>query len=86
MIKYVYNIQIQEYAEHDGELKQDAHTLNLWASRGWELVTVAGPTVCGDRGLAFIFYFRKPLAEGAENPILADIDSMLRAEFCDQHE
>jgi hypothetical protein len=84
--RYIYNLQIQDYSVADGELKQDAHTLNCWADKGWELTAVAGPVTCGDRGMAFIYYFRKPLVEGQPNPILENMDSMLRGENCDQPE
>ena len=72
MQKYEYEIQLQSYAPKLGlGIKQDIHTLNLRGDQGWELVCVAGPVDEGEQhGVAWHYFFRRPLAPGKRSPVL----------------
>jgi hypothetical protein len=71
MQKYEYHIQLQAYDPKIGGIEQDIHTLNLLGNEGWELICVSGPINEGEHhGVAWHYFFRRPLAPGQKNPVL----------------
>src|SRR5438046_7627980 len=71
MQRYEYDIQLQTYDPKSGNVQQDIHTLNLRGSEGWELVAVSGPIdTGGQHGVAWHYFFRRPLAPDQKNPVL----------------
>jgi len=71
MQKYEYVIQLQSYDPKIEGISQDIHTLNLRGDQGWELVSVCGPIESGEvHGVAWHYFFRRPLAPDEKNPVL----------------
>ena len=69
--RYEYKIQLQGYVPSIG-IEQDIHTLNLSGDEGWELVAVGGPQQTLSHGSAWHYFFRRPLANGAPNPVIQE--------------
>jgi hypothetical protein len=72
MQRYEYMIQLQTWdPKIEGGVDQDVHTLNIWGDRGWELVCVSPPLNEGEHhGVAWHYFFRRPLAPDEKNPVL----------------
>lgn len=72
-LRYEYTIQLQTYDPKAGGIAQDIHTLNLLGDEGWELVSVSNPIESGEaHGVAWHYFFRRPLAPGQKNPVLEE--------------
>lgn len=69
MQRYEYDIRLQGYKADLGH-EQDIHTLNMQGHEGWELVSVCSPVMTPSHGLAWHYFFRRPLAQGQNSPVL----------------
>jgi hypothetical protein len=69
MQRYEYSIVLQSYGVEYGH-DQDIITLNMEGDKGWELVAVTGPVQTDARGLAWLYYFKRPLVGDQQSPAL----------------